>query len=99
MSEIGDSTAFDTFLTLSFAFFTQNWPQREYIILLRIERENREGYLVSVHFTLVFSGHLRAVDRLWPAGGEITMLLVTGAVAVGLLVYLFLALLWPERFG
>jgi K+-transporting ATPase KdpF subunit len=47
----------------------------------------------------VLSHHLRSAGCLQSAHGEVTMLTIAGILAIGLLIYLFLALLKPELFG
>jgi K+-transporting ATPase KdpF subunit len=64
-----------------------------------MESKNHAGHCVHLHFDLVLCGHIRSAGSLQPVDGELAMLLLAGILAVCLLIYLFLALLWPERFG
>jgi K+-transporting ATPase KdpF subunit len=47
----------------------------------------------------LFWGYFRISGLVRPADGEIDMNVFSGILAASLLVYLFLALLWPERFS
>ena len=57
------------------------------------------GFYLHPHCDLILCGHLRFAGNMQPVDGELAMLLLAGILAVCLLIYLFLALLWPERFG
>jgi K+-transporting ATPase KdpF subunit len=64
-----------------------------------MESNNHAGFYLHPCCDLVLCGHLRSAGSLQPVDGELAMLLLAGILAVCLLIYLFLALLWPERFG
>jgi len=64
-----------------------------------MESKNHAGFYVYPDCDSVLSDHIRSAGSLQPVDGELAMFLLAGLLAVCLLVYLFLALLWPERFG
>jgi K+-transporting ATPase KdpF subunit len=64
-----------------------------------MEPKNHERFIFHPGCDFVFSDHLWSASNLPSLDGGMIMLWIAGVLALGLLIYLFLALLWPERFG
>ena len=64
-----------------------------------MESEEYDRRAVCPDWDFVFPDYFRSDGSLFLVDGETMMLLIAGILAFGLFIYLFIALLWPERFG
>jgi K+-transporting ATPase KdpF subunit len=64
-----------------------------------MESKNHAGFCFHSYCDCVLSDHIRSAGSLQLVDGALAMFLLAGILALCLLIYLFLALLWPERFG
>lgn len=60
-------------------------------------------HYVRFHFRFkrqfIFYALLRSAGPVRSPAGEKTMIILAGLLSLGLLIYLFVAFFWPERFG